>query len=64
MNEEQVGRERSPFCTVRKDGLKGGLRIIYDIIVPRPAFPAPALFPAPCYCTVARRSRLAGLGRV
>ena len=51
-------RERRPFSTEEAWADGEGLGIIYDIIVPRPTFPAPTLFPAPCYCTVARRCSL------
>ena len=50
-------RERRPFSTEEGWADGEGLGIIYDIIVPRPTFPAPTLFPAP-YCTVARRCSL------
>ena len=46
-----------PFSTEEGWADGEGLGIIYDIIVPRPTFPAPTLFPAP-YCTVARRCSL------
>lgn len=51
-------RERRPFSTEEGWAGREGLGIIYDITVLRPAFPAPTLFPAPCYCTVARRCSL------